>query len=214
MFFAAMNICYSVQQILGVIDSVESNMAYNLQMLFRTKITRNDLIVRDVAEWQPDSRKLTKVGTLAIERFDDSFTANYLNDSLPGSKYVYHMQDQDYLEVLVVSYDKKKFGGAKWFKCSGRFMCPNELDYYRHLLVLDVNEKQKLWRYAKIENNLPDTGSAPITLKRCITNKWGEVSYFARIPGNMADGDMIKVIIWTTDKRDMYMDDICLELYK
>ncbi len=55
LFFIAMNLCYSIQQVSGVIDSPDSNMAFNFQMLFRTKLTYDDLVVKNIGEWQPDT---------------------------------------------------------------------------------------------------------------------------------------------------------------
>ncbi len=212
LFFCSVNLCFSIQEANGVIDSPESNMAFNLQMLYRDSLTYKDLIIKDIGEWQPDEQKLIKTNTLHVATFDDSVNADYIRDTINGSKYFYHWHDADLLLLAKIPYNKEQFKDAKWFKCSGRFMCPNWLDYFRHLLVLDINDREKLWRGLKIENNIPDSNTS-MTLKRCVTNKWGEVAYYARVPHNLTQGDTIKLIIWSSDKRDMYMDDVKLELW-
>lgn len=212
-FLCSVNLCFSVQQVMSVIDSPDSNMAFTLRLLYRTRLTYNDLLVKSIGEWQPDSNKVTKLRTLAYENFEDSLTTDYIKDTIAGSKYIYHWHDQDYLEVAVVPYNKKQFEGAKWFRCSGRFMSPNNLDYYRHLLIVDINNQEKLWRGLKIENNIHDS-TVPLTLNRCVTNKWDNLSFYAKVPHNLKEGDIVRVIMWITDKRDIYMDDIKLELYK
>lgn len=212
LFFCSVNLCFSVQEADGVIDSPESNMTFNLQMLYRDSLTYKDLIVKDIGEWQPDERKLKKTNTLYAAAFDDSLNADYISDTVNGSKYFFRWHDNDLLLVAKIPYNKDKFKGQGWFKCSGRFMSPNQLDYFRHLLVLDINDHEKLWRGLKIENNIPDS-TTPMTLKRCVTNKWGEVSYFSKIPSNLKTGDTIKLIIWSSDKQEIYMDDVRLELW-
>ncbi len=213
LFFCSVNLCFSIQEADGVLDSPESNMAFNLQMLYRDSLQYNDLMVKDIGEWQPDASRLKKIETLHVSAFEDSLNADYIRDTVHGSGYFYHWHDNDLLLLAKIPYDAALFRKAKWFKCSGRFMNPNQLDYFRHLLVLDINDHEKLWRGLKIENNIPDA-STPMTLKRCVTGKWGTVSYFARVPGNLHKGDTIKLIIWSSDKRDIYMDDVKLELYE
>jgi hypothetical protein len=213
LFFCSVNLCFSVQEAEGVLDSPESNMPFNLQMLYRDSLCARDLVVKDIGEWQPDERKLTRVSLLHLSAFEDSLNADYIRDTVNGSRYCYHWHDNDLLLLAKIPYDEAQFKGAKWFKCSGRFMNPNQLDYFRHLLVLDINDHEKLWRGLKIENNIPDANT-PMTLKRCVVGKWGEVSYFSKVPGNLKTGDTIKLIVWSSDKRDIYMDDVQLELYK
>lgn len=215
LFFCVLNFSLSVQKIKGVINSEESNRAFYLQMLFRNTLTADDLIVKDVEEWQPSVEKLTKVGTLVSENFDDSLSVDYIRDTRTGSRYYYHMHDTNYKIVATIRYNRQKFADAKWFRCSGRFMCPNNLDYFRHLLIVDVNDKNKLWRGCKIENNLSvDNDTSAITLTRCMVNKWGRVSYFARVPRDMKEGDDIKLALWTSDNKNIFVDDMYLELYR
>ncbi len=157
--------------------------------------------------------KITYLHTLSNETFDDSITTDYIKDTINHSKYFFRWHDEDYMEVAVIPYKEKLFKGAKWFKCSGRFMSPNNLDYFRHILNLDINNKEKLWRGFKIENNMHDS-TVPLTLNRCVTKKWDKVSFFAKVPGGLKEGDIVRVAMWVSDKTEIYMDDIRLDLYK
>ena len=151
-----MNISYSTQS--GKVEfiwSEESNMTFNLQMLFRMQLHYNDLVVHDIAEKQPDTTKLTRIGTIGYQDFDDSVSDHFVRDNVPGSKYVYKMQDEEFREAFVVPYSKELFKNAKWFKCSGRFMYPEKPGYFKHVFVLDM--PQKKWAGCTIENKINAT---------------------------------------------------------
>ena len=217
LFFAAMNLCYSVQQHLGVIDSSNSTMAFNFQMLFRTKLTYDDLIVKDVGEWQPDEAGLQKLKTLVFKNFDDSLSADYIKDTTGGSKFCYHMHDRSYLVIDNVTYHKETFKDATWLKCSGRFLCPWYAGYDHHVFIMDINEKRDQAWGIRIENNIhadDAPGPDPKSFHAGIINKWGKLSFFVKIPGYLKEGDNIKLYMWVTDKSDIYLDDIAFELYK
>ncbi len=93
-------------------------------------------------------------------------------------------------------------------------MYPQPPGYYRHLLVISCGDK--LWRGCTIENKIGDWSVAgqDIRLDHFEVNKWGYVYYFIKIPKTLQDGDIIKLSILNTDKLDLYMDNICLELYQ
>ena len=209
-----MNISYCVQQERGLIWSEVSNMQYNMGMLFRTQLTYNDLVTNDIAETQPDISKLTKTAVLGCENYEDSASDHFEKDNVYGSMYLYRMRDQEIQEAVVVQYDSKKFGDAKWIRCSGKFMYPELSGFEKHLLVLDI--QNNLWKGCKIENKVGDWSNAGehtniFYEKR---NTWGPVFFFVRIPKNIKEGDLIKMFVWSVGKRDLYMDDLCLELYR
>jgi hypothetical protein len=214
LFCVALNVSYSIQQIKGIIWSEESNMQYNLQMMFRTHLKYNDLVVNDIAEWQPDTAKIVKVATLDCQHFDDSLSPHYVRQNADGTKFLYELRDEEIQESIVVHYDRKKFDGAKWFKCSGRFMYPEKSGYAKHLMVLDVQAKK--WTGCQIENKIgpwdSDTEHKDIFYQKPGT--WGTVYYFVKIPPDLEDGHMIKMFIWSVGRQNLFMDDLCLELYK
>lgn len=216
-FCMALNVSYSIQQMKGILWSEESNWKFNYQMLFHTKLTHDDLVVNDIAEFQPDTTKLTKICTFAKEEYNDSVSEHTVSDPITGHKYVYHMFGEEYPRISInIYYDKQKFAGAKWIKCSGRFMYTASHYYFRHQLVLSVQDK--LWRGSKIENkNFDPTKVSPdysLNLFSYLLNNWGMVYYFTRIPEGLNEHDRVKVFAWSPDLTDLYVDDLCVELYK
>lgn len=216
-FFMAMNINYSLQQMRGLIWSEESNMAFNLQMLFKTELEYDDLVVNDIGEWQPDTAKVHKLFTLAEEHYDDSAVSEKIvPDPITGHKYVYYMHDEEFQELqLMGKYNKSLHKDAKWIKVSGRFMYPIAPDYFKHMFVLSVTDK--LWKGSRIENKTFDWHTIPghdhLTLFDYKQNEWGRIYYFAKIPSNLADGDELKLYVWSLNKVDIYIDDLSIELY-
>jgi len=115
-----------------------------------------------------------------------------------------------------VVYDKKLFENARWFKCSGMFMYPQPPGYYKHLLV--ISSGNKLWRACTIENKIDywdkNTDRDELRLDHFKTGEWGYVYYFVKIPKNLQKGDSIKLSIDNTDRLELYLSNVCLELYK
>jgi hypothetical protein len=221
-FFIALNISYSMQEAKGLLNSEYSNFYYNYQTLFRMHLTYNDLVVNDNGQIQPDTNKIHKIATLGCENFEDSVSDRYVKDPIKKQGYVYHMLNEEFMPNNAVSlvYNKQKFKGGKWLKASGMFMCPGEyLEYFRHLLVVSIGPEDKFLDYRKcaIESKIgiSDNSCAhkDLLLSHYELNKWGKVYFFVKIPSDIQDGDAIKLFIWNIGHREMYMDDVCLELY-
>jgi hypothetical protein len=212
-FFIAMNICYSMQKFKRILNSEQSNMAYNFQMLFRMHLAYNDLVTYDIAEWQPDTNKITKTAVSACNNFDDSLSAQYVKDTIFGGKYLYHMGNQEYSPGVTIKYSRKEFKDAKWFKCSGKFLYTQAPDYWKHMLV--IHSGDKFWKACKIENKIGDwVNASGKDLEYYELDKWGYVYYYVKIPENLKDGDEIGLYVWNTGKRELLIDDLCLEVYK
>lgn len=220
--FSAVNISYSIQQASGILFSEESNAVYNMHMLFRVHANYNDLVTYDIKEVQPDEGSLVKVGTLACNYFDDSVSDHYIHNYATGQGYIYHVQDSEeyYPGKVEVRYDSALFKHARWIKCSGRFFCPKPYLYFKHLFTLDIahDGNTSHWFGCKIDNKLGlegDTAAAyEYTFGHVMLNKWAGVHFFIRVPGDIHQGDRIRLDIWNLGKREMYVDDVCLELYK
>lgn len=217
LYFVALNISYSLQKHLGILNSDESNFAFNWQMQFRTKMRYNDLVVFDVARWQPDTSKIVKTATLACNFYEDSLDEHYeIDGSHRGTKRLYHMKASDeWANGVLVSYNKQQFGDAKWIKCIGKFMCPVFPNSYNHKFVLQMGEKKG--SYCTIENKIGvhDTDiNDTVTFYHLRIEDWGTVSYFVRIPKNLQDGDLLSLYVWNQGRQHMYIDDVCMELYK
>ncbi len=215
-YFVAINISYSMQKHLGILRSEESNYTFNMQMQFRMKMEYNDLVVFDLAERQPDTTKIIKTATLASNYYEDSLDEHYeIDGSHRGTKRLYHMSaNEEWADGVAVYYNKQQFGDAKWIKCSGKFMCPVFPNSNNHQLVLQIGEKQ--WKHCTIENKIGvnDIMNDTVTFYHLRIEDWGTVYYFVRIPKNLHDGDKLNLYVWNPGKQHIYIDDVCMELYK
>lgn len=217
LFCVALNVDYSNRQRLAILWSEESNFHFNKQMLFRTRLRYEDLVVNDIEDYQPDTAKLVKLRTLAEEHYNDSTSENTITDPLTGHKYVYLLHNEPYPKKSVaVHYNKEQFAGAKWIKWSGRFMCTVHPDYFRHLLVADIGTK--LWKGCKIENKnfvwQPSENYDHMTLFDYKLHVWGTVYFFTKVPEALNESDELKLFVWSPNTTDIYLDDLSIELYK
>jgi len=221
-FFIAVNVSYSVQKSLNILNSEESNMAFNMQTMFRYKLNYADYVVADVTERQPDTGSVTHISTLSTENFDDSVSEHFVKDTLFGSKYLYHFTDNEHYEhAIKIPYDKATFKDAKWLKCHGLFMIPNPRVYYQHLMVLDIsrNNNFMIWRGCRVDNKIGLADNYcehvnKIDIDHYEQGRWGHVYFFVSIPQDIQDGDVITLDLWNIGKQELYMDNLTLEIYK
>jgi hypothetical protein len=218
--FIVLNLNYTEQQSRGILISQDSNLTFNMRMLFRDYLEYNDLVTYDIGDVQPDKNKLTKLYTLGCMGFEDSVSDHYLPDPTGRSKYVYQMKEDEYLPTaLDVPYSKEKYKGARWIKLSGRFMYW-ECVSYRHALTLSIGrgEETILSKHMAIDNkiNVPyyNKDRSPLTIDHCAPGVWDEVFFFVKVPADIRDGDVIKCFPWNLPKKNIYLDDLCIELYR
>ncbi len=69
-----------------------------MQMTFNMHLRYNDLVVKDIWAWQPDTNRITRLSTLACENF--------------GNPVSYHTADSMH-DVLSVQYGKRE---VQWRK--------------------------------------------------------------------------------------------------
>lgn len=221
-FFISVNVCYSIQQANHILFSEESNKTYNLHMLFKTKADYNDLLTCDVQQVQPDSNNLEKVATLGCENYEDSLSDRYERDTTGKSRYVYHMHNDDeyHPKNITVYYNKQQFKDARWLRCSGDFMCKQHYSYFKHMFTVEIKRGDNAvsWVGVKIDNKIgltePNADPQEFNFVHCELDKWGHIYYYYRIPPDLKDGDRIRLDVWNIGKQELYMDNICLELYR
>ncbi len=220
--FVAVNISYSLQMVRGVLISEESNRVYTLNMLFKMSATYSDMVMYDVEQVQPAEGKVEKMATLACRNYDDSAQGHYVPASTGDSSRCFHMRDdEEYHPVKVlVTYNKQQFDGAQWIKCSGMFMCTKPYLYFKHLFTLDIARGGKTlsWAGCKIDNKIglaePGAPKGWAAFSHNELNKWGQVYFYIKVPGDLNDGDNIRLEVWNIGKQEIYFDNICLELYR
>lgn len=218
-FFVVLNLNYSVQQSKGILVAQESNLTFNLHMFLRGYLEYNDMVTYDIAEIQPDKNKLTKLYTLACNNFEDSVSDHFIPDPTGRSRYIYQMRDEDYLPNAIETPWKGKYKDARWIKVTARFMNPG-CTTYRHTLCLAITHGDKALesKLISVENkiNFPyyNKERRPLTIDYCAAGAWGEVFFFVKVPAGIREGDMIKAFPWNLPKTPIFLDDLCVELYK
>lgn len=224
-FFVAANYSFSELRYKNLLNTDEAKGSYAMHVLFKHAIDYDDLVLNDIGIKQPESNKLTKVATILEDNFDDSSSANYLPNSHLNlqSKYCYRMKDNEYPpNVLKIPYDKKLFGNAKWFKCSGKFMVNVWESYRRHILCVSTSRdgKSYMWTGVNIDNKIGlvnnECGHADkgLTLDHFEYQRWGEVYFYTPIPEDIKEGDIVELLVWNLYKKEIQVDDLKLELYK
>jgi len=217
LLFISMNLSYSQLQSKRLLLSESSNIPYNLQVLFHTKITYDDLVTFETKIVQPDTNKLTKLSTIVFNNFNDSVNNHYEHNGKSSTEFMYHIKDEEYPEIkLTATYNKETFKDAKWIKCNGDFKCPFWPGYFKHLLVVssERNKMLLLWKAVQIENRINTPSSDSLTIDYQGIDQWGKIHFFVPVPPGMQNGDNIVLNIWNIPKLEMYTDNLSMELYK
>ena len=221
LFFIAVNLSFSVQQVWGILRSEESNNTYNRRILFKSEINYNDLIAYDSEQSVPDTTTLKKIKAFRCYDFEDSTTTSFEKDTTGKSKFVYHIREEEFPEPsFSIPYSKSVFKDARWIKVSGDFVCPSYQVYYKHLFVVEVRrgDKGHFWRKATIDNKIgyADASCEHKELKpdHYHEDRWGPVYSFIKLPNDVKEGDEIKVFIWNIGKQELMMDNVCIDLYE
>ncbi len=225
-FLTAVNLSFTDLQAQGMLNSEDSNWPYNLGMLFRTRLRYVNLVEKDIAVRQPDPGRLMPVRTLAFEDYNDSTDLNYVQDTARGRNgYTYRIvSDEHPPGTLKVIWNKAEFGDARWLRASGRFMFPEYFGLYEnHVLVVDVKRSSsefQLWKGIRIENKIGLADSScphwntRYKLDHADRYRWGSIWGFVALPDAMKDGDTIEVSVWNPAHRELYLDDVRLDLLR
>ena len=220
MLFVAINISYSFQRSKQMLISEESTFLFNATTLFKNNLTYSDLLTLDLNQIQPNQSTIQFVKNLGCQPFDDSISENYVADTEKNNGFVYATQKQEHHPAhLSAVYDSKLFNQGSWIKVSGRFMVTEGQGFYQHLLVTEIKRGDYLidWQKVKIDEKIGLADSScehnQITLRHYERNKWGYVYFLYRLPKNLQNGDVINISVWNIGKQEMFMDDLCLELF-
>ncbi len=223
LFFIAVNYSFSMLQAKRMLVSDNANWQFCSQVLFRNKINYNDLVTYDTHIRQPDSRKLRKITTLVEQGFEDSVDAHYFPYlDKENNKYFYRVGDgEEYIPfTMKVPYDER-MKKDRWLKASGNFLITVWANM-RQLLVINIKRKDHdiIWNGCTIHNKIGLSDSTCEHIGKEFDQghfelgKWGNVSFYTKIPDGLQPGDIIELGFWNVYKSQIYMDDLKLELYE
>jgi hypothetical protein len=194
-------------------------------VLFKSRLHYADLIEKDIAVRQPKPGSVQFVRTLVEENFNDSTDARFVRDTLNGRNgSLVHIQQDEYSpRHLKVIWNKADFGDAQWIRCSGRFLYPSPAALYEnHVMIFNTTGSASLWKGVRIENKVgladsscPHEVNGDYQLSHSEPNHWGTVWFFVPLPvKEMKDGDMLELNIWNPAHRELYFDDLRMELWR
>ena len=221
LFLSSVSIAYSIKQVTKKIWSENSTKTFNLHTLFKWRLDYNDVICFDNEIIQPNKNDLKYVTTLDKEDFENFESSNVVYDSTLQSK-VYHLANSEYPEKqFKVPFDRTLFKQANWVKCSGRFKTTQYSGPHKnHVMVFQINRQDSiiLWQPCIINNKIgladADVPKDGFTLFDIRSNIWGEVYFYVPLPKDLKVGDDLRMIFWALDKRELFFDDIKMELYQ
>ena len=206
--------------------SENANVQLYTGMLFNKNVTYRTLVSWDLSEYQPDEKGLTKIATLICQNFNTPSSDHYVQAPNDSGGYIYHMWDgEEYFpDEVSITYKKGMFRNAQWIKCSAEFMYTDYADQNIPRIfvlgILDKNGNFKTWKGCKIDNKIGISDSScshngdKLMLQHYEYWRWSPIYFFTKIPDNIEEGDIIKLGIWNMNKKQLFFDNFCIELYK
>lgn len=202
-----------------------ANMQFYTRMAFSNKLTYKKLVEWDLAEYQPNEKKLTKIATLAAEDFNNPKNEHYVTDPLDSNRLIYLMwEGEEYsADILNIQYRKSDFQDASWVKCSGSFMYIDTAEHLSRMFVFFVKNPSGdmvTWKGCKIDNKIGMSDSScphtneNLTLQHSEYGRWSPVYFYTKVPDDIQEGDLISLYIWNIPKKRMFFDDFKIEIYK
>jgi len=195
----------------NMLDSENSNWAYNVHMLGKTKLDYNDLVLFDTGIPQPNPNSISKIATLQHISFNDSLSPHYSALQSKNGNFAYELGGNEYAEECVnASVNPIHLNQAKWLRCSGKFKTngPSCSRYYFIVLSTDST----YWLSCNIENKLAHT-KAQSMASGASNDDFTEVYFFAPIPESLTKEQTIKMHVWNLGGTQLLIDDLKLELY-
>ncbi|QNA43778.1 hypothetical protein [Lacibacter sediminis] len=213
LFCCFVNIKQSTQQAKREMWSEESNATFNLQTLFKSRLSYNDLVVMDCGDRQPHASSLPAQKSMAeINPYD----------SIQQKDFIRMSEQEEFAPVSLQYFTAAKDITTSYIKASGTFNAPEQIyDWYRYqLMVLTVtrNGEVLLWKAVKINNKIGLADSSclkhpRIELRHTDLNQWGPVHFFAPLSFKLQTGDEVKVLVWNLARKPLLIKNLKLELF-
>ncbi len=177
----------------------------------------DDLVVFDIAEKQPDTKKLIAVDSPINMAFTDT---SFVSNDVDGSK-VYEVNTDVINPPLEIklNYDPLTMKDAKWIKVSGDFYALDWAEIWTCQSFIYTVERGSdfIKRTAvRINNKIGRSGKdmEHTPLFYWHVNEWGKMYFYSKIPNRIQRGDVIRIKIANTGKNRMKMKNISAQLFK
>lgn len=210
----------------GKFRSEGANFQYFRQMMFKSRVTYNDMLAYDLAEPQPDISTLCFVDTLAKEEFNIPADEHFVKDPADSTGFVYHIFDGEEFgkDRIEINYNKRVFGEASWLRCSARVMYtdfPGDGYQFLALGIEGTNGKNKKWKGCRIadkvgiaDNSCSHADSDSLLFEHYEYGRWTDIYFFTKLPPDIENGDLIYFHVWNMNKKRLFVDNLKVELYR
>jgi hypothetical protein len=210
LFFIFVNIKWSIQSFRGDLTSENSNYLFNIKTLFKLNLSYDDLLLYENATIQANENNLKYKHTIITSNYkDSSFLQPYLliekGDEFTKAKIAYHFRNNKNLD-------------GTYIKCIGKFNSPIPLidlwNTQQLVFELKRNDSSFIWQSSRINNKigkLPKDNCKDIHLNNVITNQWGEVYFFIKMPNQVLKNDIINLSVWNIAKEELKVEYLKME---
>ncbi len=209
-----LNIFNTYQFNIGILYSEDANSKYFLSILGKTSLSKNDLIVYDTGELQPDQEDIAYSHQLFLENISDTLPANNIQDPTNGSNIVYKMSRQNpYSPNVIVPVQDINAKEGDWIKMSTKaYRYEGMFGIYRNTrLVASFERGDKIlkWKAMRIDNKIYNENNSFWGGK---DKAWQWVSFYTQVP-ELKTGDILKVYLWSNEGKDILVDSIKAEVW-
>lgn len=208
------NVVWSRHQMLDFITTEQTHRYHIWTMLTRQETTYEDIVRADAGR-QPDYDKQQVVITLKAMDFEDTHLNFIATDERDTNNHFLRVPQGEECPRFNFYwlYNATKARPKQWLRISGQFLTKSGwTDTYTSQDLRFEVAKRGTWVNCRIPNKIGREREHGITLHSAVTNQWGEVFFYARIPSNIEEGDSIKVVVHNNSKEELWMDDLKLEL--
>lgn len=214
--FGALNLFQMWQVTEGILYTERANKAFYLETFGDTAPSEGALKAYDSGECQPDPDKLTKVGVLVEEDFEDS--TRWSATSVQRSGRFSYQQDESFGEWAYTD-ELRDIAPGDWLRIGVHAFMRHEdhvTDRDRCLqLVVELYTtagQRRKWTSIKPSTQIGNSTHSIWHMGE--TGKWDEASFFVRIPSRARRDWKMKVFFWNPNGQRLYLDDFFIDHYR
>jgi hypothetical protein len=214
-FCALLNLSQAWQFDNGLLWTEMGNRRFFFSSMFKTELDENDLLYFDGAAQQPDTSKLELVKNLFSNGFEDSTGVNYISAAPHAGKFSFLVnQSKEFSPDFSMQPLDPEIKPGRWLKVSVWCKQTHEgINFYEMgTLVTYIGQKGEKLDYTSIRLGNKPSVDGSIWYSR--PNVWSQVTYFVPIPKKILNEDLIKVYVWNPIPKDLFVDDLRVDLYK
>ncbi len=214
LFFAYINLHFSYLNTSGKYWSESTNFQFYKNMMFKNKLSYNDLVIQDCELPQPTSKDIDFIRKIKFVNYKNATTDEIVYDNFLKDSVVKVGNGTEFcslkIDVPMENIDLK----SKYFKATCAVMFPTFLgDPYRRIkmtLVIQDGFYNQDWKgmelFSKIglpENK--DLANDSIKVHRGATNLWDTLSFYVPLKKEFQKKGEVSLSLWNISKEEFYV---------